>query len=165
MLQVNKLFNIQQRYVQLLGMIEEAEGEITPEIDAALQFTEASMQEEGINVAEVIKVMDYSMEILESEMDRLDGLHIKALRAKELLKNRVSHAMQQFGIERISSPTITLSFRKSEGIEITEESAIPVAYLEPQPPKVSKTKIKEAIKAGIAVPGAELVQRQNLQIR
>jgi hypothetical protein len=165
MLQVNKLFNIQQRYMQLLGMIEEAEGEITPDIDAALQFTEADMQTEGINVAEVIKVMEYSMEILENEMDRLDGLHIKALRAKDLLKNRLSYAMQQFGIERISSPTITLSFRKSEGIEITEETAIPVAYLEPQPAKVSKTKIKEAIKAGIVVPGAELVQRQNLQIK
>lgn len=165
MLQINKLFNIQQHYVQLLGMIEEAEGEITPEIDQALRFTEASMQEEGINVAEVIKILDYSMEIVDQELERLEKIRVKTSKAKELLKNRLSYAMQQFGVERISSPTINISFRKSEAVEFLDESVIPAAYLIQPPSYPGKTMIKEAIKKGIEVPGAVLANRKHLVIK
>lgn len=165
MLAPNNLFNIQREYLQLLGQIEEAEGEITPEIEQALQFTESKMQEAGVNLGLVIKAMEYWIDDIDEEQKRLDGLKAKAVKSKELLKNRLTAAMQQFGIERISSPTINLSFRKSEAIEITEESAIPAAYLIMPPPYPGKTLIKEAIKKGITVPGAELVQRKSLQIK
>jgi hypothetical protein len=99
------------------------------------------------------------------EIERLNAYREKIRKGKELLKNRLSQAMQQFGIERISSPTINLSFRKSEAIEITEESAIPAAYLDQPPPTVSKSRIKDALKAGTLVPGANLVTRQNLQVK
>lgn len=165
MLQRSKLFNIQKEYMQLLSQIEEAEGEITPEIEAALQFTAAKLQAEGGEIGAVIKMLEYWEDTVEQELKRLEGLKIKAKRGKELLKNRLSQAMQQFGIERITSSTITISFRKSEGVEILDESAIPAAYFEPQPPKLSRTLIKDAIKAGKLVPGAEITQRKNLQIK
>lgn len=161
----NKLFNIQRQYMHILECIEASEGEITPEIDAALQFTQTQMQEAGINIGLSIKALDYSEDVLDAEIERLQNYRDKIRKGKELLKNRLSAAMQQFGITEISSPTLRLSFRKSEAIEITEESAIPAAYMDQPPPKVSKTKIKEAIQQGIEVPGAELVTRQNLIIR
>lgn len=165
MLRKSNLFNIQKEYIQLLSQIEEAEGEITPEIDQALQFTAQKLQDEGGEIGAVIKTLEYWEDTIEKELKRLDGLKVKAKRGKELLKNRLSQAMQQFGIERIESNTITISFRKSEGVEILDESAIPAAYFEPQPPKLSKTLIKDAIKAGKLVPGAEITQRQNIQIK
>lgn len=161
----NKLFNIQQQYRHILECIEQSEGEITPEIDAALQFTQTQMQEAGINIGLSIKALDYSEDVLNAEIERLQAYREKVRKGKELLKNRLSTAMQQFGITEISSPTIRLSFRKSEAIEITEENAIPAAYLDVQAPKISKTRIKEAIQRGIEVPGAELVTRQNLMIK
>lgn len=161
----NKLFNIQSQYAHILACIEASEGEITPEIDAALQFTQQQMQEAGINIGLSIKHLDYSEDILTQEIERLTTYREKVRKGKELLKNRLTEAMQQFGIERISSPTINLSFRKSEAIEITEESAIPAAYFDQPPPKVSKSKIRDAIKNGNEVPGASLVTRQNLIIK
>jgi hypothetical protein len=161
----NKLYAIQQKYINLLEQIEAAEGEITPDVDAAFQFTHQQMQEAGVNIGLSIKSLDYSDEVLDKEIERLTIYRNKVRKAKELLKNRLAAAMQQFGIERISSPIVNLSFRKSEAIEITEESAIPAAYLEPQPAKISKTKIKEAINDGAMVPGASLVTRQNLIIK
>lgn len=161
----NKLFNIQQEYIQLLGQIEEADGEITPEIDKALQFTERRLQSEGASIACLIKTLEYWTENVESEIKRLESIRTRANKGKELLKNRLSEAMQQFGLDRIVDPFITISFRKSEAVEITEESAIPIDYQEPQPPKISKTKIKDAIKKGIEVPGATLVPRKHLQIK
>jgi len=161
----NKLFNIQYEYAQLLGKIEEAEGEITPEIDQALQFTENRMHEAGENIGMSIKALEYWEDDIEAELKRLEKMRNSTRKGIELLKNRLAQAMQQFGIERISSPTITVSFRKSEAVEILDESVIPAAYFEPQPPKLRKSLIKETIKAGRDVPGAEIVQRQNLQIR
>ncbi len=161
----NRLYAIQQQYMNLLESIEASEGEITPEIDQALQFTQQQMQEAGVNIGLSIKALDYSEEVLDKEIERLTAYRAKIRKSKELLKNRLSTAMQQFGIERISSPIVNLSFRRSEAIEVTDESAIPAAYIEPQPPKISKTKIKEAINAGAVVPGAFLVNRQNLIIK
>ena len=161
----NKLYNIQKEYFQLLGQIEEAEGEITPEIDTALQFTEQKLQAEGCEVGLLIKSIDYWEEIVEAEIKRLEGIRTKAIKGKELLKNRLSEAMKQFGIERISTPTITISFRKSEAVEINEETIVPPAFFDQPPPKVSKSRIKEAIKAGQDVPGASIVVRNHLQIK
>lgn len=165
MYKVNSLYNIQVEYLQLLEKIEEADGEITEEIDKALQFNGARLQAEGINVGLMVKTIDTWIDDIDGERKRLEELWSKACKAKELLKNRLSGAMQQYGIERISSPTLTISFRKSEAVEITDETAIPADYLIQPPAFPGKTKIKEAIKQGIAVPGAELVQRENLQIK
>lgn len=165
MLIVSKLYNIQYEYQQLLGKIDEADGEITEEIDKALQFNEQRLQEEGINVGMMIKALGCWTDDIYEELNRLNCLLDKAQKSKDLLKNRLSGAMQQFGIERLSSPTLTISFRKSEAVEITDEGAIPAEFLIQPPAYPGKTRIKDAIKEGIAVPGAELVQRNNIQIR
>lgn len=165
MLQVNKLYNIQYEYLQLLGKIEEAEGEITEEIDQALQFNEERLQAEGINVGMLIKTLDYWIDDIDEERKRLEVLWSRACKAKELLKNRLSGAMQQYGIERLSSPTLTISFRRSEAVEITDATAIPAEFLIQPPAYPGKTRIKEAIKEGIDVPGAELVLRLNIQLK
>lgn len=163
--QNNNLYNIQRRYLDILRMVEEADGEITPEIDQALTLTQSEMQEAAINIGFLIKSLDYNEEVLDAEIQRLTNLKHKVTKGKELLKNRLSASMQLFGIERIDSPTLKLSFRKSVAVEISDEMEIPAAYFNQPPPKPDKTKIKEAIKAGEQVPGAELVERKNLQIK
>lgn len=163
--QSNNLYRIERQYLELMHRIEEAEGEITPEIDQALTLTEQQLQEAAINLGFVIKTFDYNEEIITAEIDRLTSLKKKVVKSKELLKNRLSISMQQFGIEKIESPTLKLSFRKSKAVEISDEPAIPAAYLNQPPPKPDKTAIKEAIQRGEQVPGAELVERLNLQIR
>jgi len=148
-----------------MRMVEESEGEITPEIDEALTLTQDQLRDAALNIGFVIKDLEYSAEVVEAEMSRLSELKSKITKGKELLKNRLSESMQLFGIERIESPTLKLSFRKSEAVEISDEQEIPAAYLNHPPPKPDKTKIKEAIKSGEPVPGAQLVERKNLQIK
>ena len=50
-------------------------------------------------------------------------------------------------------------------VNITDENILPEDYLIPQPPKVDKSSLKEALKNGIEVPGAELKQTEGLRIR
>jgi hypothetical protein len=161
----NNLYRIDHRYLELMQQIEEAEGEITPEIEQALSITQEQLQVAAINIAQVIKSFEYNEAVLKEEIQRLITLKQKAAKSKELLKNRLSESMQYFGIEKIESPTIKLSFRKSKAIEIIDEMEIPAAYFNQAPPVPDKAAIKEAIERGEEIQGAELVERLNLQIK
>ena len=67
--------------------------------------------------------------------------------------------------EKVKDKEYSISWRKSESVNITDDSLLPDAYLVPQPPKVDKAGIKAALKAGIAVTGAELAEKNNIQIK
>ena len=61
---------------------------------------------------------------------------------------------------------LTSPFKRTQlSVNITDENILPEDYLIPQPPKVDKTSLKEALKSGIEVPGAELKQTEGLRIR
>lgn len=69
--------------------------------------------------------------------------------------------------KKFETAKVAMSFRKSEAVEfdakcigdVTEE------FLKFKDPELDKVAVKKAIKAGETVPGCELVQRQNLQIK
>ncbi len=84
------------------------------------------------------------------------------------LRKYLSDALQACGIEKVSGPGVSLSFRKSSAVVIFEPDLIPDAYIvqPPTPPAApSKSLIAEALKHGDVVPGARLDVRQNLQIK
>lgn len=67
--------------------------------------------------------------------------------------------------EKVKDKEFSISWRKSESVNITDDSLLPDTYLVPQPPKVDKAGIKAALKAGTAVTGAELTEKNNIQIK
>ena len=67
--------------------------------------------------------------------------------------------------EKVKDKEYSISWRKSESVNITDDSLLPDTYLVPQPPKVDKAGIKAALKAGTAVTGAELAEKNNIQIK
>jgi len=66
--------------------------------------------------------------------------------------------------EKVSDECVALSWRKSSAVEIIDAEAIPDYYnnIVVTP---SKSEIKKAIVAGKEVPGAKLVEKDNLQIK
>lgn len=159
------LYAIMQEHLTLLQLILEADGELTSEMEEALLLNGQEMQKKTISVAYMLKTLEYNSDILDKEIDRLQSLKTKAVNAKEFLKQRLSEAMQLYGIERLDGGNIKLFFRKSEAVVVTDPAQIPEQFLEWKDPVVSKTKIKAAIKAGEEVPGAQLTTKQNLQIK
>jgi hypothetical protein len=159
------LYAIMQEHVTLLQQIMEAEGEVSPEMEEALQLNGQEMQRKSMSVAYMIKTLEYNADVLEKEIDRLRSLKQKADNAKEFLKQRLSEAMILYGIERLDGGNIKLFFRKSESVDIFEPAFLPDKFLIPKPPEPSKQQIKAAIKAGEEVPGARLIEKQNLQIK
>ena len=68
---------------------------------------------------------------------------------------------------KFSTPKVAISYRKSKAVEIADEEAFikAGAYLVPQDPKIDKKAISEALKNGTVIAGAELVERNNIQIK
>lgn len=164
--QSNSLYNIRAEHINLIQLIEEADGELTPEVEQALALTEEQFQEKAISYGFVVKGFEDTAGVIDNEIERLSILKERAVKRMDLFKKTLSEAMQQFGVEKIETPTLKLSFRKSESVEITDETSVPGEFVESKiVHTISKTKIKEALKAGKAVAGAVLNSKQNLQIK
>src|SRR5215207_3052078 len=76
-------------------------------------------------------------------------------------------AMEEADIDKILEPDFTVSVRAAPpGVIIVNEQDIPEGFWIPQPPKLDKRQILEALKAGTAVMGAELANtRITLAVR
>lgn len=58
-----------------------------------------------------------------------------------------------------------ISYRKSKSVEIANADDVPLAYHIPQADKIDKASILALLKAGESVPGAELIEKSNIQIK
>ena len=67
--------------------------------------------------------------------------------------------------QKMKEPDFTISFRKSETVEIADLNAVPDEFLVPQPPKVDKIGLKEAIKGGAVIGGVTIAEKKNIQIK
>lgn len=158
------LFNIKQEYINIVNTIIDNNGELSPELSQALAINETELKEKAINYGYVIRSFEYENDIIDAEIKRLKALKEQKEKAIQKLKDAVSDAMNLYGIEKVESPALKLSFRKSESIEISEnlDKRFMIEKVTLQPDKVA---IKEAIKKGEQVDGAVLVINQNLQIK
>ena len=67
--------------------------------------------------------------------------------------------------QELETARVKLSYRKSTSVYIKNEKIIPKDYKEKQPDKILKALISKALKSGIKIKGAELQEKQNLQIK
>jgi hypothetical protein len=148
----------------LLSLIDPDTGEIG---DYGM-FCELQMAKESKieNLALLIKNSRAEADAIKAEKDNLADRE-KSLRNKiERLRNYLSEILQG---EKFSSPKVAISYRKSTAVEIADEAEFisrgPKEYLIPQPPKIDKKAISASLKAGKEIPGASLVERNNIQIK
>jgi len=158
------LFNIQQQYLSLANQL--SEGELTPEIEAELQINESQLQEKAINYGYAIKQMEHNSNAIDIEIKRLQELKKRNEKAIERMETAISNAMQLYGIDKVESSFLKLSFRKSESVEVFNENELQAIYFTEKYTRTpDKTAIKKAIKEGNLVMGAHLIENQNLQIK
>jgi hypothetical protein len=101
-----------------------------------------------------------------TELSRFDGSRADASRADALEDSLVLVLTRlQPSATRFSFPNHELSSRKSQAVEIDDEDSLPSEWLAhktiSQPDKAA---IKEALKAGHLIPGAQLVSRRSWRI-
>ena len=160
------LYNIQTEYLQLAEQLIENGGELTPELTEALAINQANLETKSTNYGLVIKQWSAEAEIIFAEINRLTNLRHQRLKAIERLENNISQAMQLYNVEKIETPILKISFRKSESVEINNMAQIDAKFLnEKVTVTPDKKAIKDAIKAGETVEGATIIINQNIQIK
>jgi hypothetical protein len=184
--QTKSMYQIRGEHLGLLKLIEEADGELTPDIEQALALTAEEFEEKAISYGYVVKMHEDAEDVLDKEIKRLQVLKAKAGKRAETFKNRLDEAMRQFGFEKIQTETLTLSYRKSKPVELAdvfEDQFLSNVTIEIKPKEgapaeisdlieffdvkatVSKTRIGDALKSGATIEGAKIAEKKNLQIK
>jgi hypothetical protein len=164
------LYEITQDQLQIIALLEENGGEFTPEVAEAIAITQEAFEKKAEAYSYLILKMEGESDMIGAEIKRLQALKKTKDNTSERLREALSVAMVAFGrednkgIKRYETPTLKLSTRRSESVQITDEKAIPAAYMVIKQ-EVSKTLIKEAINQGIEVTGAQIVTKQSVQIK
>jgi hypothetical protein len=166
------IYNIEQEYLVLAEQIQEAEGELTPEIEDALAINQDELTRKAVNYALVIKDLSAQSDQIKAEIDRLNKIKKSTDNAAQRLRDTVSDAMKLYGIEKVEGEFLTLSFRKSQSLGVAPDIDLeevlkndPSIVKETRSLALDKAEITRRIKSGINIVGFELVDNQNLQIK
>lgn len=160
------IFNIQSEYQQLVNQLIENGGEITPEIELALQINKDNFHSKSENYGYITKQFDGEMDIIDNEIKRLQQAKKTREKTIERLKDTIELAMLTFDIDKIETPLIKISFRKSESVEVTDVNELPNEFKVIKLTETAdKLKIKDALKSGMFIEGCSIKTNRNLQIK
>lgn len=109
-----------------------------------------------------IKNLKAEAEALKAEKDAFAARQKVAENKMESLKKFVSTCLEG---NAFKTTKVSVSFRKSESLDISENAEIPEEFLRYKEPEVNKTELKKAIKDGLAVAGVQIIENQNIQIK
>ena len=135
---------------------------------AALEIAEADKLE---NTALYIKNLAADISAIKTEEKALAERRRAKEKRQTWLEQYLTGFMQATNREAFGTARCALSFRKSTSLSITDEGAVKEyaklddSILRYKDPEINKAVVTQQIKAGTNIPGAALVERQNLQIK
>lgn len=114
---------------------------------------------------QVLKELQADFEKFDAEEKRLAARKNTVKNGIDRMKNSLLEFLKVSGQSKIEAGTFTVSLSKSEATKIIDESLIPTEFKISQPDKIDKTAIKNAIKSGTEVLGAEIIINESVRIR
>jgi hypothetical protein len=166
-----KLYEISTAYRQLAERLADMDMDATTVADTleASGLTDA-LPNKAQGVEMVARAAEMYCPIIDAEIARLQALKARRQKIAHGLRDYLKLNMENAGVDRIECELFTLTLKKNPpAVEVLEDKQIPAHFWvtpEPKPaePRIDKTAIKAAIKAGIEVPGARMVQHTRLEV-
>lgn len=160
------IYEITQSMLAIMGEIEENEGEITDEVAEKLKITSDQLADKAEAYCKLIRNTESDIAGIKGEIERLRKRQKSAENLIERLKASLVNAMEVSDQPKLKAGSFSLSVRRTESVNVTDIEALPSKYKrEVVEVKADKNLIKEAIKNGEMVDGAELVENQSLNLR
>ena len=158
------LYDLTQEYHLICDALEEAGGEITPEIEQMLAINAENFVTKAEAYAEILAKYQIMAENAKTRKQQLDKVQKIAENAVRRMKERIQQAMEAYDLPKVEIGVHKFSFRTSKTVEIIDEAKIPNNYV-----KVTTSIDKVALRAdmlkGLVVEGAELKENKSLQFR
>jgi len=164
-----KLYELTQRYQQVLDLIEAAEEDFTEQQWNVLIGLEDAFHAKVEGVAKFVKSLEGDIEAIKAERQRLADRQGTLTRKTEWLKAYLAHALRSTGTDKVKGQLLTVALRTAPvSCEVVDTSAVPAEFKrEVVEVKVDRNAINAHFKTtGEVVPGVEMVtDRQYVQIR
>ncbi len=117
-------------------------------------------------IAIIIKSSENFTEDLKVEKKNIDARIRQNERKTEWLKSYLTSCMDKVNLSKFETTKCKISFRKSETVEVYDTLILPEEFRKAKVEYTAdKTAIKKAIKAGLPVTGAVLIEKNNIQIK
>lgn len=159
-----KLYQISDAIRQALDHIEldEETGEILSADELHAVEAEASDKVEA--TALYLRELDAEAKAAKDEADRMIARVKSMQKRSDYLKSMLLDALHATG--KVKTARVTVSIRTTKAVEIAEGADLPEAYTTVKTTvSPNKTAIKDALSAGIEVPGCHIEERESVQIR
>lgn len=156
------LYDLTTAAYQLQIMLES--GEIDEQI---LTDTLNSMgdKEKIESTCKVIRNLETTAAAFKAEKERMTERQKTAENGVKRLKQALLDYLTASNQKKASAGLFTVSVGTSKAVNISNEDALPDNFFVPQPPKIDRTAIGNAIKSGVEVPGAEIVESRYVRIK
>ena len=162
------LYELSQNYIKALDFLTDPEADLPIEaINDTLEGLSGELEDKAVNVAKFLRNMEATAEAIKAAEEAM-AKRRKALESRaKWLKDYLKGSMEYTGISKIECPFFKLTIQKNpEAVNILDEGAIPAQFKEQVITwKLHKTAIKDAIKKGEEIPGAELTAGTRLVIK
>jgi len=164
------LWQLTQEELSFISLMEENGGEVTDEILEDLAIRRDNFTHKAEAYTKFILKLESEAEQAAAEIKRIQALKKAKENTVTRLKEHLLAALMVFteedakGIRRFETPLAKLSTRKSQSVEVLDETVLPSEFWVIKK-EVSKSTISQAIKDGAEVPGAQLKDNISLSIR
>ena len=157
------LFNITLEQKVLMHEIESMEGELTPEMEAALQITEAELQQKSIAYLEVIRQKEGFNSLIDAEIKRLQQIKKAGNNVIARLNENLLSAVKTFGTYEVGLQKF--GTRKSSQVIVEDVNSLPEQYKVIKVTEAAdKMMLKKAIESGEEIKGVYIQENLNLKI-
>ena len=156
-----KLYELTEQYKQLANL------DVEPELLAdTIEGIEGEIEIKAENLLSVVSNFGSDIDALDNEIKRLTARKKTIVSRQDWLREYLRSNMEVSGIDKITCPLFTITLRKAtQAVQVYDISLLSEDYIKTtvSPDKVA---IKNALKSGIGIPGAELVDgKRGLMIK
>lgn len=157
------LYELTDSYKQL---IELAEDNDSAAIRDTLDSIDEAFEDKAENTAKVIRDLETQSEAKKTEAKKLKERATTLDNQAKQLKKYLIDQLELTNRTKIQGELFTVSVQNNPAsVHVEDETKIPRDYFTEQEPKLDKTRIKNELKNGLEINGAELKQSQRLTIK
>lgn len=154
-----------QMTAQAGELYELLQGEIIDEQTFKDTLEAIGTEEKIEGYCQVIKNLQADLDMFKAEADRIADRMKPIKNNIDRMKESLLTFLKVSGQDKVKAGTFAVSIGTSKATNILDEALIPTEYKTPQPDKIDKTAIKNAIESGLTVAGAEIIINEGVRIR
>ncbi|WP_439242373.1 siphovirus Gp157 family protein [Lonepinella sp. BR2474] len=165
-----KLYELTEQYKNIAELLDNPEFTENEDVLTALQSVQDDFDHKVQQIVFLAKNIESEIDPIDQEIKRLQAMKKAKANSVDNLKGYLKHNLQTTGIHKVDCGLFKVAYRESaqSAVEIDEDLFLANNTSEDfVTVKITpnKTAIKQALKDGVEIPGAVLVDSQVLTIR